>query len=84
MELTHAIMPMHHNSLRRRRNENPIECAARVARATRHLVDDEDFELRVVLYLRFGKGRTPEEIGDVLDMTPEDVHELRRKALRCL
>ena len=75
---------MHWNKLRRRRNEGPIEAAARVARATRHLVDDDHFELRVVLYLRFGKGRTAEQIGDVLDMTPEDVHELRRKALRMI
>ena len=75
---------MHWNAIRRRRNENPIECAARVVRATRHLVDPADFELRVVLYLRFGKGRTLEEIGEALDLPIADVEQIRRAALERL
>ena len=72
---------MHHNAIRRRRNENPLQCAARVVRATRCLAGSEDFESRVLLYLWYAKGRTPEEIADCLDLPAVDVEAMRREAL---
>ena len=47
-------------------------------------MDADDFELRLVLYLQYGKGATVEQVSEALDMTVDDCHELRRKALRCL
>ena len=74
------------NTLRRRPGEGPVLHQDRVRLATRRVGDDDDdcFELRVIVYLLYARGRSLETIAEALDMTVEDCHELRRKALRCL
>lgn len=74
---------MHHNAIRRRRGETRRQCEERVQKATAPL-DVEHFQGRALLFLYYGKGRSAETVADCLDMTVDDCHELRRRALTCL
>ena len=82
----HDIGGMHHNHLQRRPGEGPVLHQDRVRQATRRIADDDGdcFELRCVIYMYYARGRTPEQIGDALDLPLEDVEEMKRRALKCL
>ena len=67
------------NTLRRRPGEGPINYTGRVRQATRRVGDD--FETRVIVYLLYARGRTLEQIGDILDLPVEVVEQKRREAL---
>ena len=73
---------MDHNQLQRRPDEGPVLHLDRVREATRRVGDDDDdFELRIILFLYYARGRSPEQIGDCLDLPAVDVEEMRRAAL---
>ena len=71
------------NTLRRRPGEGPVLHQDRVRLAARRIGDDDDdcFELRVIVYLLYARGRSPEQVSDALDLPVEDVEAMRREAL---